>query len=171
MHFKPKNTEQSGKDQKRSPKFRKPRKVIPLLLGILFLFQLCACATTEKQQSKEEIRERTLSVEERWGIDSLHIRLTAADFMLDFQYRVLDPPKAAPLLDRHIKPYLIDQESGKKLWVPTETKLGSLRSTTNSPTANQVYRALFSNPNKLVKRGSKVTIVIGESKVEDLVVE
>jgi hypothetical protein len=39
------------------------------------------------------------------------------------------------------------------------------------PVANRDYIILFGNPGNLVKQGSRVTVVIGDLKVEDLVVE
>ena len=74
---------------------------IPLLWGTLFLFQFFACASIGKQQAKEDVQVKPISVEERWGVDSFHIRPTAANFSFDFQYRVLGPPNAVLQLDRH----------------------------------------------------------------------
>jgi hypothetical protein len=58
----------------------------------------------------------------KWGVKVEGIRLSAADYMLDFRYRVIDPEKAKPLLSRQVKPYLVDQESGAKLIVPAPPK-------------------------------------------------
>ena len=110
-------------------------------------------------------------VEETWGIQVRSLRRTAAGHLLDFRFKVLDPDKAAQLLKREDKPYLIDQASGKKLIVPSMPKIGALRPTAIKPEANRVYFILFSNPGDLVKKGSQVSIVIGNFKIEDLMVE
>jgi hypothetical protein len=39
------------------------------------------------------------------------------------------------------------------------------------PKADRQYVVLFSNLNKIVKRGNKVTVVIGDFKAENLTVE
>lgn len=109
------------------------------------------------------------AVEETWGIRVEGIRQSAAGYMLDFRYRVLDPEKAAPLFDRKTKPYLIDQTSGKKFQVPNPPKTGPLRSS-NPPQADRVYAIFFGNPGTYIRPGSMVTVVIGAFKAEDLVV-
>ncbi len=111
------------------------------------------------------------NVEKDWGVKISGIRLTSADYMLDFRYRVIDPDKASPILSRNVKAYLIDEQSGAKLIVPTPPKVGSLRQKSYEPTAGKIYFVMFSNPGRLVKRGSKVTVVIDDFRAEHLVVE
>jgi len=107
---------------------------------------------------------------EKWGIEIIGIRLTAADQMLDFRYKVIDPEKASSLLKRQTESYLLNQSTGEKLAVP-KTKLGPLRQTSVKPLPNRIYFILFTNPNRSVKLGNKVTLVLGDLKIEDLVVE
>jgi hypothetical protein len=107
--------------------------------------------------------------EETWGIRVEGIRQSAAGYMLDFRYRVLNAEKAAPLFDRQTKPYLIDQTSGKKFQVPNPPKTGPLRSS-NPPQDDRVYAIFFGNPGTYIRPGSKVTVVIGDFRVEDLLV-
>jgi len=120
---------------------------------------------------KEFKNEQLLSLEERWGIRVLSIRQSANGYMLDFRYRVLDPEKAFLLMNRKEKPYLIDQASGAKFMVPSAPKVGPLRQTSVKPTPNRNYFIIFANPGKYVKPGNKVTVVIGEFRAENLVVE
>ena len=49
--------------------------------------------------------------------------------------------------------------------------IGALRSTTVKPEANRVYFILSSNAGDLIKSGSKVSIVMGNFKAENLLVE
>ncbi|MFA5352827.1 MAG: hypothetical protein WC291_01225 [Thermodesulfovibrionales bacterium] len=90
--------------------------------------------------------------------------------MLDFRYRVIDPVKAAPLFNRKERTYLLDQATGAKFLVPSAPKVGALR-TTRPPQADRNYFALFANPGGFVKKGNKVTVVIGDFKAEDLIVQ
>ena len=107
---------------------------------------------------------------EQWGVKVLRISLSAEGYMLDFRYRVLDAEKAAPLFDRKNKAYLVDQVSGAKFQVPESPKVGALR-TTRPPERDKVYFIIFGNPERYVKKGNKVTVMIGDIKIENLVVE
>ncbi len=111
-----------------------------------------------------------LKIEKEWGVRVLSIRLTANSYMLDFRYRVLDTEKASPLFTWKVKPYLIDQASGARFLVPNPPKVGSLRST-RKPEADRNYFMMFANPAQFIKKGNKVTVVIGDFKAEDLIVE
>jgi hypothetical protein len=110
--------------------------------------------------------------ESQLGIRMEGLRLTAAGYILDFRYRVLDPERAAPLLERKIRPYLLDEASGAQLGVPDTAKLGQLRTTgRNKVVADQNYFILFANPGRFIQAGSRMTLVMGDTRIEDLVVE
>ena len=140
-----------------------------LTITILIFLQLIGCATTSKKEVAAEVSKKE-SVEEKWGVQILGIRLTAAGFMLDFRYRVIDAEKASPLFDRKTKPYLIDQKTGAKFIVPNPPKIGPLR-TSNKPEQGRVYWMFFANPGRYVKPGNEVTVVIGDFKLENITVE
>ena len=106
---------------------------------------------------------------EKWGIEITSIHLTAHDHMIDYRYRVLDADKATDLFKRQIKPHLIHQETEKVLSVPETAKIGPLRNS-NMPQEGRIYWMFFGNAGKLVKPGDKVTVVIGEFRAEDLIV-
>jgi hypothetical protein len=114
-----------------------------------------------------------VALQERWGVEIVGIRRTAADYMLNFRYRVTDPDKALMLFDRKIKPYLIDQTSGATFMVPSPPKIGPLRQATRNsgPLAGKTYFIFFANPGKSIKAGDKVTVVIGDFKIENLAVQ
>jgi len=110
------------------------------------------------------------ALRERWGVEVVGLHVTAAGHLIDFRYRVLDPRKVLPLLDQRERAALIDGASGAVLAVPQAPKIGTLRQNTRNPRAGQVAFALFANPRLLVRAGSKVTVVIGDFKVENLTV-
>ena len=118
-------------------------------------------------------RNEIQQLEEQWGVKVSGVRLTAAGYMLDFRYTIKDPEKAAPLVTRKIKPFLVDSESGAELIVPTPPKVGALRSNSRNalPIADRCYFILFANPGGLVKQGNRVSVVIGDFRVDDLIVE
>ena len=111
-------------------------------------------------------------IEERWGLCSLGIRLTANKFLLDFRYRITDKEKAVSLFtEKKNRPYLIDEATGALLTIPELHKIGALRTSTKNLDSNKVGFILFANPGRLVKEGGKVTLVMGDLKIRSLVVE
>ena len=108
-------------------------------------------------------------LETNWGVQITALRVSAAGNVIDFRYRVTDSDKASALGNPKLKPALIDKATGKSLYVPS-TKAGQMRSTGQKLAAGKTYTALFTNSGKLVKPGSKVTIVIGDFRAEDLTV-
>ena len=110
-------------------------------------------------------------LEQKWGIQVASLHLSANGYMVDFRYKVVDPQKAATLGDPKAKPYLLDQATGAKLVVPRSPKVGPLRQSAENLTAGKVYFTLFANHSKAVKAGNKVTVVVGDFRAENLVVE
>jgi len=111
------------------------------------------------------------SLEQKWGIQVTSLHLSANGYMVDFRYKVVDPEKAAALGNPKAKPYLVDQATSAKLFVPRSPKVGPLRQSAENLMAGKIYFTLFSNSGKLVKKGNKVTVVIGNFKAENMVVE
>ncbi len=156
--------------------------VLPLLLASVLVGPSCATAAPADEPAAETAKAAEAAVESvaesevmdllaaQWGVEVTSVRLTANDHMIDYRYRVLDADKAADLSKRQIKPFLIHQESGKVLAVPETAKLGPLRNS-NAPQEGKIYWMFFGNAGYLVKAGDIVTVVIGEFRVENLVVE
>lgn len=143
-------------------------KILYLILTFVFL-SLAGCATTG-QRSVSDVVPGDASLEAKWGVKVLSIKLSAEGYMLDFRYRVIDAEKAAPLFDRNIKPYLVDESTGAMFVVPEPPKVGALRNT-RKPQPERNYFIMFANPGRYVKKGNMVTVVNGDFKAEHLVVE
>jgi hypothetical protein len=145
---------------------------ITLACTCMVLLFVSGCATTARDRDTAAKAEE-ITMEEQWGVRIESIRTSAAGNLLDFRYRIIDPDKALPLVERKNKPYLIDQESGKTLGVPSGAKIGPLRQTVRygKPKEDRIYFVLFGNPGGFVKPGNKVTVVIGDFRIENLVVE
>ena len=145
-------------------KFRHRAWYFLCLWAIFILIQLpCSAANVGEKKDKLSTSEK------KWGIRPLSIQLTAAGRFLDYRFRVIDPDKAMGLMKRGDKAYLIDQESGAKMPVPL-TKVGPLRQTGSKPKAGKIYPILFANAGKMIKPGNKVTLVIGEFRMENIAV-
>ena len=115
----------------------------------------------------QQTKQQKQALSEKWGIELVAMRSTAAGHMVDFRYRVLDAEKAAPLFERQTKPYLIHQSSGKVLAVPNTAKLGSLRNS-NTPQEGRTYWMFFGNHHGVVQSGDKVTVAIGDFRAADI---
>ena len=129
---------------------------------------ISGCASTAADAPEPAASDAAPSLGDQWGIEVVALRLTGADYMLDFRYKVLDPDKAAELFERANKPVLIHNETGARLEVPRPAKTGPLRPT-NPPQVGRTYFMLFSNPG-VVHAGDEVTIEIGDFEA-DVVVE
>jgi len=105
-----------------------------------------------------------------WGIEILYVRQTAAGYMLEFRYKVVNAERAQALFERQLKPMLTHAESGAQFIVPTPAKTGALRNS-NPPKDGHTYWMFFANPGQFVKPGDHVSIEIGDFVVENLVVQ
>ena len=142
---------------------------IAACLLLISSLQLTGCGTTSGSKP-EAAEEEPVSIEDKWGVQISPVRLTAQDFMLDFRYRVIDPDKATALMKRGDDVYLIDHASGMRMPVPV-TKVGPMRASGYKPKEGRQYVVLFSNLGRKVQKGSEVTVVIGEFRAENLVVQ
>ena len=127
-------------------------------------------SVSEKTGFIQQTKQQKQELSEKWGIELVAMRSTAAGHMVDFRYRVVDAEKAAPLFKRQTKPYLIHQASGKALGVPNTAKIGSLRNS-NTPQNGRTYWMFFGNHHRLVQKGDLVTVAIGDFQATDLVVQ
>lgn len=108
---------------------------------------------------------------DRYGIHIEGVRHTAAGYMLDFRYRVVDAERAATLIHPRLRPYLVDQQTGKQYVVPTVGRVGPLRQTRASVEAGRTYFVFFANPGRAVAQGTKVSVVMGDLVIKDLTVQ
>ena len=105
-----------------------------------------------------------------WGVDSLGLKTVESGEIIRFTYRILDAEKAKALNDKKSEPFLIDPRAQVKLVVPSMEKVGQLRQS-STPEAGKSYWMAFSNKGRLVKRGDRVNLVIGQFRAEGLVVD
>jgi hypothetical protein len=150
-------------------------KQYKIMLAVIFLsmsvFWACTLFAEDSPALAKAVAGDVASeMTEKWGIEVAAIHTAAAGNMVDFRYKVLDPKKAEALFAKKNKPYLIHQKTGKVLAVPRTAKVGPLMSSYH-PKQDRTYWMFFGNQTKLVQSGDKVTVVIGDFKAENLVVE
>lgn len=105
-----------------------------------------------------------------WGVGELRVKVAESGELIRFNYRVLDPVKAAALNNKKAEPALFDAQARVKLAVPQMEKVGKLRQS-STPKAGMTYWMAFANPTLAVKRGHVVDVVIGPFRANGLVVE
>ncbi len=105
------------------------------------------------------------------GIRVLSMRQTAAGYMLDFRYKVINPEKAAIFIDRGNRPSLHVLKNGSILQVPVSSKIGPLRQSAQLAKVGKNYFMFFANPGRMVKSGDKVKLQIGDVLSDTLIVE
>jgi len=158
---------------------------ISLVIVTSSVFMMVGC--TETRDSAEEVQptlpldpsveRKALAgtsqadvIEETWGVRIEMAMLSAAGYMVDIRFRVLDAEKARPIFERKTKPCLVDQATGAKFIVPSPPKVGQLRAGGNIK-EGKTYFVFFANPGKYVKSGNKVTVEIGDFRAEDVIVQ
>jgi hypothetical protein len=151
------------------------RRTVPRLMAIAVFWAAASCLGAAAPAEPVSAPAVTFDVTDpalvrRWGIRIESLRLTAAGYMLDIRYRVVDARKARPLFARKTKPVLTDEASGARLAVPVPPKTGALRNS-NEPRAGRTYFMFFANPGRFVAPGNRVTLTIGAFSVSGITVE
>ncbi len=81
-----------------------------IFIGILLALLLICCTTISANEVlKTETEKELMRPEEKWGIKVLGIRTTAAGYMLNFRYKILNAEKVSAFMGPRAKPYLIHQ--------------------------------------------------------------
>lgn len=144
-------------------------------LAIALGVQLVGCAAfpAPRVAAAPSARPAAPAVEQALGIRVEGLRLSAAGSMLDFRYRVLDPEKAAPILDGKVQPFLLDEARGAKLGVPDTPVLGRIRQTSRNHKimTDRTYFIMFANPGKALHSGDTVVLQLGSVRITDLTVQ
>jgi hypothetical protein len=105
-----------------------------------------------------------------WGVDLLSVKLTESGQIVRFTWRVLDPDRAKPLSNKEAVPSLIDPQAGVSLVVPTLENIGMMRQA-STPEVGKSYWMAFSNKGRVVKKGDRVNVVIGQFRADGLAVD
>lgn len=136
------------------------------VLGVAAMALVAGCAT-----SRAPVEAEGAAQADRYGIEVQGVRHAAAGYMLDFRYRVVDEQRAATLINPRLRPYLLDQQTGKQYIVPTVGRVGPLRQTRAKVEAGRTYFVFFANPGRAVAPGTKVSVVMGDLVIKDLTVQ
>lgn len=110
------------------------------------------------------------AVVHEYGVRLTGVRLSANGYVVDLRYRVLDPAKAQALLDRKVRPVLVDESTGNRFYVPVPPTVGALRQTSRNKVihTDRDYFMLFANPDRKLQAGSKVALYVGDQRFGNL---
>ena len=114
---------------------------------------------------------RTLSIEEKYGIRVLALRLMMANRYLDMRYRVVDSAKAAQLSNGQTPSFLMDRASGTRLLMPKPPAEGAFPPTSSHLATNRAYFSMILNQGGAVTNGSQVELLVGNTQPMRLVVQ
>jgi len=128
-------------------------------------------ATPSRNQPARVSTREAAILESVWGISSPTVKAVESGVMIRFNFHVLDPVKAKPLMDKKLNPELDSPERGLKLVIPTMEKVGQLRQAPSEVEAGKSYWMAFSNSGGQIKPGDRVDVVIGNFHVRGLIVE
>lgn len=148
----------------------------PVLAGSAAVaFYLAGCAGPQVAATNQPAggTAASASAQEVYGIrvDGLH--LSAHGYILDLRYRVLDPQKAAGLLNAKSKVYLIDEAHQAKLGVPASPIIGGMRQTSRNHVVytDRDYFILFVNPGRAVRPGDTLKLAVDGAELAELSVQ
>ena len=148
---------------------RRRRRRLIVLAAVLVMITVGVSVQAWRQHLASDVRNGTTLVDRdgmaaRYGIDIDLLAVTAAGGLVQLRYRVVDPDKAAPLVhDPDLSPALVVESTGKTLVMSTpphhhgtELQLGG------------TYFFLMANAESALHKGDKVTLVIGDARLEHL---
>lgn len=136
-----------------------------MVLALLF----SSVSLAGKADAKDD---KLTDLEKKFGIKAVSLHISGAGRFLDFRYKVIDAEKAKPLFNTTIKPYIFDPSIRMAVAMPEDTKLGALRaSVKNPPVSGKQYYVLFENPLGAIKTGKRVTVAIGDFKINNFRVD
>jgi len=102
---------------------------------------------------------------ERSGVKITYVALTGGGGLVDLRYQVFDPDKANALHDKRTPPVLVDERTGVVVH-----QLLMDHAHHGEHKVGVKYYLVFNNPGNLVRRGSMVTVLLGNAEVQHVVV-
>jgi hypothetical protein len=102
---------------------------------------------------------------ERSGVKLTQVAVTGDGGLVDLRYQVVDPDKAAAVHDQRTPPALVDERTGL---IVNQLFMG--HSHQGAQQAGVKYYLVFNNPGNWLRRGSMVTVLLGDAEVQHVVV-
>ena len=103
---------------------------------------------------------------ERSGVRLVRVAVTGGGGLVDLRYQVVDPNKAVAVHEAQTPPAIIDERTGLVL---NRLLMGHAHHGVLKPAVS--YYLIFENTGNWVRRGSEVTVLLGDAEVEHVVVK
>jgi hypothetical protein len=103
---------------------------------------------------------------ERSGVRLIRVAVTGGGGLLDLRYQVVDPDKAVAVHEGQTPPAIIDERTGLVL---DRLLMGHAHHGQLKPAVS--YYLIFENTGNWVRRGSEITVLLGDAQVEHVVVK
>ncbi len=129
-------------------------------------------------------------LEQDWGIRVSRLALVKGNSAIDLRYEIVDPDRVGVLADGTNVAYLVDMATGTEIQLTTSPQeqprpgttrarsfalalrlAGEFPPSASRITSGKICSALIPNPSGIVKNGSKMALVIGNDRLDNLVVE
>ena len=128
-------------------------------------------ASAHRYQAKPVAAPPPPTLEVRWGIQVCGAHLSMGDAIVDVRYKILDPAKVAALGDGKTLGYIIEPNTGNKLLMPKPPKEGAFPPTGNRLAVGKTYFAIVANQGRVLKRGEAVSVILGDARADNVVLE
>ena len=102
---------------------------------------------------------------DRSGVEITRVAVTGAGGLVDLRFKVIDPDRANALHDQRTPPAVVDERSGL---VVHQLLMNHAHS--GAYKAGVTYYLVFENPGNWVRRGGRVTVLLGDAQVEHVTV-
>ena len=169
----------TGRASARRGRFRPPGRVriAGLAVGVLIAAGIGVLALWLPQRSSGEPSVKpppewqrpsvsASGLAERSGVRLVRVAVTGGGGLLDLRYQVVDPNKAAAVHEARTPPAIIDEHTGLVL---NRLLMGHAHHGQLKPAVS--YYLVFENTGNWVRRGSEVTVLLGDAQVEHVVVK
>lgn len=100
------------------------------------------------------------------GVSVTQVAITGGGELVDLRYQVVDPTKAATLHDPATPPAVVEEDSGLVIH-----QLLMNHAHTGAFHAGETYYLVFTNPQNRLQRGDYVTVLLGNSAIEHVLVQ
>lgn len=102
---------------------------------------------------------------ERSGVRVVRVAASGGGGLLDLRFQVVDPDRAVAVHDAETPPALVDERTGGVIagLLMGHSHHGRLK-------AGLTYYLVFDNPGSLVRRGDRVSVVLGPARLEHVAV-
>lgn len=102
---------------------------------------------------------------DRLGVRLEHVALSGDGGLLDLRFQVVDPERATPIHDPKTPPALVDERSGLVV-----DRLFMGHAHTGAYRQAETYYLIFESTANWVHQGSLVTVLLGDTAIEHVVV-